>query len=163
MRVTSHCYPGQRLTARFESCSWSVPHLLHVKRTDGGDVIDAGLADHRLGELHLRCDVGHLHRVVVVVGDVQSVLQGAPGYERMRESQWLSAQPISFYQMAHVRPGQVEDNNEFTAWSRQKQQAIAELDCIFYCGSFQQSWRRNYSLMYPTVIVKIQSVCLNQA
>ena len=35
---------------------------------------ELGLADHRLGELHLCRDVGHRYGVVVVIGDVQSVL-----------------------------------------------------------------------------------------
>lgn len=54
-------------------------HLLHVQRRDACDVADSTLPDDRLGELHLRRDVGHLHRVVVVVGDVQGVLEENKG------------------------------------------------------------------------------------
>lgn len=48
-------------------------NLFHVQRTDGSDVTDARFTDHRLGKLYLSCDVGNLYRVVVVVGDVESV------------------------------------------------------------------------------------------
>lgn len=47
--------------------------LLHVQRADGRDVADATLPDHCLCKLHLRRDVGHLHGVIVIVGDVQSI------------------------------------------------------------------------------------------
>ena len=51
-------------------------YLLHAQRTNSSDVIDAGLPNHCLGELDLGCDVGHLYTVVVVIGNVQSVLEG---------------------------------------------------------------------------------------
>lgn len=35
--------------------------LFHVQRTDGSGVTDARFTNHRLGKLHLSCDVGHLH------------------------------------------------------------------------------------------------------
>lgn len=34
-------------------------HLPFVQRSDHRRVAELGLADHRLGELHLCCDVGH--------------------------------------------------------------------------------------------------------
>ena len=51
-------------------------YLLLAQWCDHGTVVDPGLADHRLGELDLGCDVGQGDGVVVVVGDVQSVLEG---------------------------------------------------------------------------------------
>ncbi len=50
-------------------------YLFHVQRTDGRGVSDARFTNHCLGKLHLRRDVGHLHRIVVVVGDIESVLE----------------------------------------------------------------------------------------
>lgn len=41
--------------------------------------------------------------------------------------------------MEHVCPRQGEDNNEFTVWSHQKQQGIAELDCIFSYARLQET------------------------
>lgn len=65
-------------------------HLLHVQRCDGRDVADSTLPDDRLGKLHLRRDVGHLHRVVVVVGDVQGVLQE----NKNQWNQWKQVEPL---------------------------------------------------------------------
>lgn len=56
-------------------CYYRVVYLLQAQRTDNGAVIDAGLPDHRVEELDLGCDVRHLYTVVVVIGDVQSVLE----------------------------------------------------------------------------------------
>lgn len=58
-----------------DSAGRAAAYLFHVQRTDGRGVTEARFTDHRLGELNLSCDVGHLHRVVVVVSDVQRVLQ----------------------------------------------------------------------------------------
>lgn len=60
---------------RFTCWTHTELYLLHVQRPDRRDVTDARFTDHRLGKLHLSCDVGHLHRVVVVVGDTESVLE----------------------------------------------------------------------------------------
>lgn len=51
-------------------------YLFHVERADGGRVHHARFANDGFDELHLGCDVGHLDGVVVVIGDVQSVLKG---------------------------------------------------------------------------------------
>lgn len=51
-------------------------YLLFIQWYDDRAVVKLGLAYHRLGELHLGCDVGHRYGVVVVIGDVQGALDG---------------------------------------------------------------------------------------
>lgn len=50
-------------------------YLTHIQRGDTGDITDDRLSNHGLVELHLRCDVGHVHWVVIIVGDVQGILR----------------------------------------------------------------------------------------
>lgn len=50
-----------------------------AQRCNDRAVVDLGLAYHRLGELDLRGDVGQRYGVVVVVGYVQSALEGRTG------------------------------------------------------------------------------------
>lgn len=68
--IDSELYPHRGLV------NWTDTelYLFHVQRTNGSGVTDARFTDHRLGKLHLSCDVGHLHWVVVIVGDIESVL-----------------------------------------------------------------------------------------
>ena len=50
-------------------------HLLLIQWYDGRHIANTGLPNHCLRELHLGCDVGQGYSVVVVIGDVQSVLE----------------------------------------------------------------------------------------
>lgn len=49
---------------------------MFIQWCDHCAVVKLGLPYHRLGKLHLCCDVGHRYGVVVVIGDVQIVLSG---------------------------------------------------------------------------------------
>lgn len=48
---------------------------MHIQWGDSGKITDDRLSDHSLVVLHLRCDVGHLYWVVIIVGDVQGILR----------------------------------------------------------------------------------------
>lgn len=61
---------------RCRAVKCTATHLPFVQRADHRAVVELGLANHSLGELHLGRDVGHRYGVVVVVGDVQSALDG---------------------------------------------------------------------------------------
>lgn len=50
--------------------------LLLVQRYDESTVVELGLPDHCLGELHLGGDVGYRYGIIVVICDVQSILDG---------------------------------------------------------------------------------------
>lgn len=49
-------------------------YLLPVQGPHVGRAAPIGLSDHYAGELNLHCEVGHLHGIVIIIGDLQGVL-----------------------------------------------------------------------------------------
>lgn len=67
--------PSAKVKPVFKAGIKKCTHLLHIQGHYARQVAHNRLPDHCLIELHLRCDVCHLHRIEVVISNVQSVLK----------------------------------------------------------------------------------------